>query len=63
MWYWSQRFQNQTGDDTHNADISKLIRSSHGVIIKQAGGCDPTRICLVGKDDELVLVASVAHPE
>lgn len=52
-----------SGDNTHNADISKLIRGSHGVIIEQASSRDPARICIVSKDDELVLVTSVAHPE
>lgn len=55
--------QNQTGNNTHNADISKLIRCSHGVIIEQAGSRDPARICIISKDDKLVLIASVTHPE
>lgn len=57
------QYQNQISDYTHNTDISELIGGSHGVIIEQAGGCDPARICFVCENNQLVLVASVSNPE
>lgn len=48
---------------TYNADVAKLVSGGHGVIVEQTGCGYPAGICVISKDDELVLIASVAHPE
>lgn len=48
---------------THDADVAKLVGGGHGVVVQQAGGGHPARVGVVGEDDQLVLVASVADPE
>lgn len=49
--------------DTHDADVPELVGGGHGVVVQQAGRGHPARVRVVGEDDELVLVAPVAHPE
>lgn len=51
------------GYGTHNSNIAKFVSYSHGFIVQQAGGGNPARICVIGKDDELVFIALVANPE
>lgn len=51
------------GFSTHNTNIPKLISCSHGVIVEQAGGGNPAWVCVISKDDELVFIALVTHPE
>lgn len=48
---------------THNANISKLVSSSHGVVVEQTGGGDPAWVCVICKDYELVFIALVTDPE
>lgn len=47
----------------YDADVAELVGGGHGVVVEQAGRGHPARIRVVGEDDELVLVASVADPE
>lgn len=48
---------------THDADVPKLVSRGHGVVVQQTGRRNPAGIRIVGKDDELVLIASVTNPE
>lgn len=48
---------------TYDADVPKLVSGGHGVVVEQTGRCHPAGICVISKDDELVLIAPVAHPE
>lgn len=48
---------------TYNADVSKLVSRGHGVIVEQTGCRHPAGIRVVSEDDELVLIAPIAHPE
>lgn len=61
IFLWSQSPPSQP--ETYNADVPKLVCRGHGVIIQQTGCGHPARICVISKDDELVLVASVPNPE
>lgn len=47
----------------YDADVSKLVSAGHGIVVQQTGCCDPARMCVVSKDDQLVLIASVTNPE
>lgn len=42
---------NTPENKTYNADVTKLVRRGHSVIVKQAGCGHPARICVIGKDD------------
>lgn len=48
---------------TYNADVAKLVGGGHGVIVKETGCRHPAGICVVSKDDKLVLVSSITNPE
>lgn len=48
---------------TYNADVPKLVSRGHGIVVKQTGRGHPAGICVISKDDELVLVAPVTNPE
>lgn len=48
---------------TYNADVPELVCRSHGVVVQQTGRGHPAGICVIGEDNELVLVASVTNPE
>lgn len=48
---------------TYNGDVAKLVSRGHGVVVEQTGRGHPAGICVIGEDDELVLVASVTNPE
>lgn len=48
---------------THDADVPELVGRGHGVVVKETGRGHPAWVRVVGEDDELVLVAPVAHPE
>lgn len=48
---------------SYDADVAKLVGTGHGVVVEQAGRGHPAGVRVIGEDDELVLVASVAHPE
>ena len=46
---------------THNADVAKLICPTHRVVVKHACTCQPSWTCVIGKDDELVLLSLVTN--
>lgn len=48
---------------THHADVAKLVCSSHSVIIQESCCSNPPGISVISKDDELVLIPFVAHPD
>ncbi len=47
-------------DGTHHNHVAKLIRSCHGIIIQHTSTSQPARVCVVSKDDELILLPLVA---
>lgn len=48
---------------TYDTDVPKLVSGGHGVVVEQTGRGHPAGIGVIGEDDQLVLVASVADPE
>lgn len=48
---------------THDTDVAKLVGRGHGVVVEETGRGHPAGVGVIGKDDELVLVAAVANPE
>lgn len=48
---------------THHTNVAKLVCPSHSVIVKKAGGSDPSGVGVISKDNELVLVTLVSNPD
>lgn len=48
---------------THHTDVTKLVCSSHSVVIQERCCSDPPRVSVISKDNELVLIPFVTHPD
>lgn len=48
---------------THHTDVTKLVCSSHSVIIQECCCSNPPRVSVISKDNQLVLIPFVTHPD
>lgn len=48
---------------THHTDVTKLVCSSHSVVIQERCCGDPPGVSVISKDNELVLIPFVTHPD
>ena len=44
---------------TYNCNIAKFVSRGYSIEVKDCGCCYPTWMCVIGKDDELILLSFV----
>lgn len=47
--------------DPYNRNIAKFICSCNSVMVQQSWASDPTRIGVIGKHNQLVLLSPISH--
>lgn len=45
----------------YNRNVSKLVGTSHGIVVQHSRGCNPTRVCVICKYYQLIFLALISH--